>query len=64
MLREEDIDSDIDIEVLNCGKRFRYNKKETLAEREEQHKAFEKRDPCVVFHITLYGERKEKEKHP
>jgi hypothetical protein len=39
MPREEDTDSDRDIGVLHCGKRFRYSKKETVAEREEKHKS-------------------------
>jgi hypothetical protein len=29
MSREEDTDSDGEIGVLHCGKRFRYSKKET-----------------------------------
>jgi hypothetical protein len=64
MLREEDSDSDREIGVLRCGKRFRYSKKEIVAEREEQHRVFEKRDPCIVLQITPYKERKEKEKDP
>jgi hypothetical protein len=38
MLREEDIDLEKEIGVLCYGKRFRYSKKETVAEREEKHK--------------------------
>jgi hypothetical protein len=64
MPREEEIDSYGEIGVLYCGKRFRYSKKENVAEREDKHRVFEKRDPCVVFQITPYGERKEKEKDP
>jgi hypothetical protein len=43
---------------------FRYNKKETMAEREEKQIVFEKRDPFTLLQITLYRERKEKEKDP
>jgi hypothetical protein len=60
MSREEDIESDGEIGVLHCGKRFRYSKKETVDEREEKHRVFEKRDPYVVLQITPYRERKEK----
>jgi hypothetical protein len=41
-----------------------YNKKEIVDEREEKHKVFEKRDPCIVIQIKPYKERKEKEKDP
>jgi hypothetical protein len=64
MPREEDTDSDREIGVLHCGKRFRYSKKEYVGEREEQHKVFEKRDPCTILQITPYKERKEKEEDP
>jgi hypothetical protein len=64
MPREEYSDSDEEIGVFCSGKRFRYSKKETMAKREEKHNVFEKRDPCIVLHITLYRERKEKEKDP
>jgi hypothetical protein len=55
---------DRDIGVIHCGKRFRYSKKETVDEREDKHREFEKRDPNVVLHITFYRERKEKERDP
>jgi hypothetical protein len=58
MLKEEDTDSNRDIGVLHCGKFFRYSKKETVAEREEKHRVFEKRDPYVVLQITPYREIK------
>jgi hypothetical protein len=64
MLREKDSDRNEDIRVLRSGKRFRYINKETVAEREEKHKVFEKRDPYAVNQITLYKERKDKEKDP
>jgi hypothetical protein len=35
-----------------------------MVEREDHHKIFEKRDPCIVLQITPYRERKEKEKDP
>jgi len=60
ILREEDNESDRDIVVLRHGKRFRYSEKETMDEREEHHRVFEKIYPCVVLQITLYKERKEK----
>jgi len=35
MPREEYSDSDEELGVMHCGKRIRYNKKETISEREE-----------------------------
>jgi hypothetical protein len=64
MLREENSESKGYIGVFHCGKSFRYSKKETVVEREEKKIVLEKRDPCVVLHITPYRERKEKEKDP
>jgi hypothetical protein len=63
MLRE-DTDSDGEIGVLCCGKRFRYNKKETVAGKGEKHREFEESDPCAELQITPYGERKRKERDP
>jgi hypothetical protein len=40
MPREEDIASYREIGVLPSGKRFRYSKEETVAEREEKHNVF------------------------
>jgi hypothetical protein len=60
MSREEDSVLDRETGLLRCGKRFRYINKEIVDEREEQQRLFEKRDPCVVFQITPYKERKEK----
>jgi hypothetical protein len=57
---EEDNESERDIGLLQRGRIFRYSKKETMDEREEKKNVFEKRDPRVVLHITLYKERKEK----
>jgi len=62
MLREEDSESCKEIEVLCSGQKFRYSKKEIVAEREEHHNVFEKRDPCVVTQITPYKKRKERER--
>jgi hypothetical protein len=62
MSREGENDSYGDIGVLHYGKRFRYSKKDIVVEREEKHGVFEKRDPCTVFHITLYGGMKERQK--
>jgi hypothetical protein len=64
MAREEGIDSDEDIGVLQCGKRFRYSKKETVVGKEEKHKEFKESDPYDVLHITPYKERKRKERDP
>ena len=54
MPREEDTHSDKEIGVLRRGKRFRYSKKETVAEREEKHRVFEKRNPYAVLQIKPY----------
>jgi hypothetical protein len=53
MSREEYSESNGEIGVLHCGKRFRYSKKETVVEREEQHN-----EPCIALHITPYMKRK------
>jgi hypothetical protein len=45
----EYIDSDKDIGVLRCGKRFRYSKKDIMDGKGEKHREFEKSDPCVVL---------------
>jgi hypothetical protein len=60
MPREVDTESDKEIEVLHCGKRFRYSKKETVAGKEEHHREFKESDLYVVLQITLYRERKRK----
>jgi hypothetical protein len=62
MLREEDIDSDKDIGVFLYGKSFKYSKKDIVTKREEKHKVFEKRDPCVtlISHHTRKGKRKKR----
>jgi hypothetical protein len=52
------------LEYCVVGKRFRYSKEKIVAEREEQHSVFEKRDPYGVLQIAPYKERKEKEKDP
>jgi hypothetical protein len=45
------------------GKRFRYSKEETVAEREEQaHIVFEKRDPYGVLQIAPYREMERERK--
>jgi len=64
MLRKEESELERDIRVLCCGKRFRYSKKETVVEREKQHRVFEKRYPCIILHITPYKERKRKKRYP
>jgi len=43
---------------------FRYSKKDSMVEREEKNKVFEKRYPYVVLQNTPYRERKDKENHP
>jgi hypothetical protein len=64
MLREHDIDTDKDIGVLHCGKRFRYYREETVVGKEDKHITFKESDPCTVLQITPYGERKRKERDP
>lgn len=61
-MSREDIDSEGDIGVFHCGKRFRYSRKETVAGKEEQQRKFEESNLCAVLQITLYGERKRKER--
>jgi hypothetical protein len=63
-MSREDIDSDREIGVLHCGKRFRYNKKETVAGKGEKHREFKGSDPCAELQITPYKERKRKERDP
>jgi hypothetical protein len=60
MPREEDTDSDGEIGVLCCGKRFRYSKKETVVGKEEKHREFKESDPCTVLQITPYEKGKGK----
>jgi hypothetical protein len=55
MSREEDTDSYRDIGILHYGKRFMYSKKETVDEREEKQRVFEKREPCVALQITPFS---------
>jgi hypothetical protein len=64
ILREEDTDSGREIGVMHCGKRLKYSKKETVAGKEEKHTELEEHDPCMVLQITLYRERKRKERDP
>jgi hypothetical protein len=63
-MSRDDTESDEDIGVFFCGERFRYSRKEIVAGKGEQHREFEDNDPCTVLHITLYRERKMKEKDP
>jgi hypothetical protein len=46
ILREEN-DSDRKIGVLNCGKIFRYSKRETMDGKGEKHREFKESDPYV-----------------
>jgi hypothetical protein len=48
ILREY-IDSDGEIGVLFCGKSFRYNKKDTMARKGEEHREFESSDHYPKF---------------
>jgi hypothetical protein len=59
-MAREDTDLDEEIEVLHCGKIFRYSKKEIVAGEGEQHRKFEGRDTCEKLHITPYREMKRK----
>jgi hypothetical protein len=49
MPREGDSESNKDIGVLHCGKRFRYSKRDIVVEREEKKSALVNRDPSVVL---------------
>jgi hypothetical protein len=62
MMREEEGAKKEDIGVLCSGKRFRYSRKRTVAEREEKHSEVEERDTSVILQIegTLHIEEKEK----
>jgi hypothetical protein len=60
---EEECATKEQIGVLHNGKIFWYNRKKTLAEREEKHIEAEERDTSVVLHIEGIPHIEEKEKY-
>jgi hypothetical protein len=51
MLREEECVTEEEIGVLHNGKRFQYNRKRIVANREEKHNEVEERDVGLILQI-------------